>query len=99
LAEQKLKTGGVALRTSRRGRKPISTAEDQENILRCIDENPVITIDEIREKLDLSVSYSTVELAIDAIDYIRKKKSLYASERDRVRRARKAQKMEINYKL
>ena len=36
LAEQKRKTGSVALRTSRRGRKPVLTEEDQENIRQCI---------------------------------------------------------------
>ena len=30
LAEQKRKTGSVALRTSQRGRKPVLTAEDKE---------------------------------------------------------------------
>ena len=32
LAEQKRKTGSVALRTSQRGRKPVLTAEDRGNI-------------------------------------------------------------------
>ena len=44
LAEQKRKTGSVALRTSQRGRKPVLTAEDRENIQHCIDESPGITI-------------------------------------------------------
>ena len=38
LAEQKRKTGSVALRTSQRGRKPVLTAEDKENIQHCMDE-------------------------------------------------------------
>ena len=98
LVEQKRKTGSVALRTSQRGRKPILTAEDKENIRSCIDENPDVTIEEIREKLNLSASYSTVERAINAMGYTLKKKSLYASERDRVRCAGKAQRMERNRK-
>ena len=49
LAEQKRKTGGAALRTSQRGRKPVPTAEDKENIQHCMD----ITTEEIREKLAL----------------------------------------------
>lgn len=49
LAEQKRKTGSVALRTSQRGRKPILTTEDKEAIRRCIDEAPDITIEEIRK--------------------------------------------------
>ena len=48
LAEQKRKTGSVALRTSQRGRKPVLTEEDKKNICRCIDERPDITIEEIR---------------------------------------------------
>ena len=32
LVEQKRKIGNVALRTSQRGRKPVLTAEDRENI-------------------------------------------------------------------
>lgn len=35
LAEQKRKTGSVTLRTIQRGRKPILSAEDKENIQRC----------------------------------------------------------------
>ena len=84
LAEQKRKTGSVALRTSQRGRKPVLTTEDKEAIRRCIDEAPDITIEEIREELNLSASYSTVERAIRAMGYTLKKKSLYASERDRL---------------
>ena len=45
---------------------------------------------------NLSASYSTVERAIAAIGYTLKKKSLYESERDRVRCAGKAQRMERN---
>ena len=97
LVAQKRKTGSVALRTSQRGRKPFLTAEDKENIRHCMDESPDIT-EEIREKLNLSASYSTAERAIDAMGYTLKKKSLYASERDRVRCAGKTQRMERNHK-
>lgn len=97
LAEQKRKTGSVALRTSQRGRKPVLTTEDKEAIRRCIDEAPDITIEEVREELNLSASYSTVERAIRAMGYTLKKKSLYASERDRLRCAGKTQRMERNH--
>lgn len=93
LAQQKRETGSVALRTSRRGRKPTLTEEDKENIKQCVDERPDITINEIREKLQLTASYSTVERAVQAMGYTLKKKSLYASERDRVRCGRKAKGM------
>lgn len=98
LADQKRKTGSVALRTGKRGRKPVLTAEDKENISRCIDEKPDITIEEIREELNLSASYSTVERAVIAMGYTLKKKALYASERDRVRREEKARRVERNHK-
>ncbi len=94
LAEQKRETGSVALRTSRRGWKPILTAENKEHIRQCIDEKPDITIEEIREELNLSASYSTVERAVNAMGYTLKKKSLYASERDRIRCAGEAQSKE-----
>ena len=99
LAEQKRKTGSVALRTSQRGRKLVLTTEDKEAIRRCIDKAPDITIEEIREKLNLSASYSTVERAIRAMGYTLKKKSLYASERDRLRCAGKTQRMERNHNV
>lgn len=94
LVSQKRKTGSIAVQTSQRGRKPVLRAEDREDIRRCIDEKPDITIEEIREQLKLSPSYSTVERAIAAMGYTLKKKSLYASERDRIRCTGKAQGME-----
>ena len=93
LVHQKRETGSVALRTSQRGRKPALTEEDKKNIRQCVDERPDITINEIREKLHLMASYSTVERAVQAMGYTLKKKSLYASERDRVRCGGKAEKM------
>ncbi len=89
LVKQKRETGSVTLRTSQRGRKPVLTAEDKEKIHQCMDKKPDITINEIREQLHLSASYSTVERAIEKMGYTLKKKTLYASERDRVRCAGK----------
>ncbi len=97
LVKQKQETGSVALRTSQRGRKPILTAEEKEEIRQWVNEKPDSTIHEIREELGLSASYSTVERVIEAMGYTRKKKSLYASERDRVRCAGKAQRMERDH--
>lgn len=94
LAEQKRKPGSVALRTSQRDRKPVLTTADKENIRQCMDEKPDITIEEIRETLSLSANYSTVARAINAMGYTLKKKSLYASERDRIRCAGEAHRME-----
>ncbi len=99
LVKQKQETGSVTLRTSQRGRKPVLTAEDKEKIRQCVDEKPDSTINEIREELGLSASYSTVERAIEEMGYTLKKKSLYASERDRVRCARKAQRLERGHQV
>ena len=55
-------------------------------------------IEEIREKLKLSPSYFTVERVIKAMGYTLKKKSLYASERDRVRYTGKTKRLEGNDK-
>lgn len=85
LAQQKRETGSVAVRTSQRGRKPALTEEDKENIRKSMDEKPDSTVEEIQEKLGLDVSYSTVERAIWSLGYTLKKKSLYASERERLR--------------
>lgn len=96
LVMQKRRTGSVAVRTSQRGRKPLLTAQDKEKLRDCIDEKPDITINELREKLGLSASESTVGRAIRGMGYTLKRKSLYASERDRIRRAGKTSGMERN---
>ena len=101
LAEQKERTGCVDLRTSQRGRKKLLSKEDEKRICDCIEETPDITIEEIRDKLSLSASYSTVERIILAHGYTRKKKSLYATERERPRCERKKKGMgkEDNHKI
>ena len=90
LAQQKRETGSVELKTSQRGRKAVLTEENKRDIQQCVEERPDITINEMREKLQLTASYSTVERAVKAMGYTLKKKSLYASERDRVRCGGKA---------
>ena len=60
LVGQKRKTGTVALRISQRGRKPLLTEKDLARICASIAERPDITMEELREKLELKVSYSTV---------------------------------------
>jgi len=94
LAEQKRKTGSVELRTNQRGRKPVLTSKNLEHIRQCIDEMPDITINELREKLGLKASISTVQRAIKKLGYTFKKKTLHASERERVRCAGKTFTME-----
>ena len=85
LVAQKRKTGSVELQVSKRGRKPILSEEDKQKIAQLIDEQPDITIDEIRETLSLRASYATVDRAVRKMGYTYKKKSMYASERERLR--------------
>jgi len=85
LSRQKKATGSVKLRTSKRGRKPSLSPEDLSNIDKAIQEQPDITIDEIIERLNLNVTNETVRKAVIKMGYVYKKKSLYASERERPR--------------
>lgn len=85
LAEQKRKTGSVALRTSHCGRKPVLNDEDKKRIRRRIDEQPDITLAELRTALGLKASVQTLSRVIRAMGYRVKKKSLSASEKERPR--------------
>jgi transposase len=89
LVEQKCATGSVELRTNQRGRKRLLNEDDKTHISNCIDEKPDITIEEIRETLHLSASYSTVQRAIVGLGYSFKKKMIHASEQERPRCAGK----------
>lgn len=78
-------TGSVETRVSLRGRKPALSQADIQKIDRLIQEQPDITIHEIREKLKLPVSDETVRKAVVKLGYVYKKKSLHASEQERPR--------------
>ena len=82
---QKRKTGSVALRTSQRGRKPMLTERDLARICGSIEDQPDITIEELREKLELKASNLTIERAVNKMGYTYKKKLLHTSERERTR--------------
>lgn len=86
---QKRKTGSVALRTSQRGRKPILTEKDRARIRASIEERPDITIEELREKLELKASNLTIEQTVKKLGYV-----LHASERERTRCAGETRPME-----
>lgn len=94
LVRQKAQTGTVALRVKQRGRKKILTAKELEEIQAKIEAQNDITIEEIREALSMKASYSTVERAVNSMGYRVKKKSLYASERNRARCAGKTYRVE-----
>ena len=85
LKSQMEETGSVTLKVNQRGRKHLLSQEDMEHIREQIESQNDITIEEIREALKLKASYSTVERAVRKMGYTYKKKSLYASERDRLR--------------
>lgn len=75
-------TGSVETRVSLRERKPALSQADIQKIDRFIQEQPDITIHEIREKLQLPVSDETVRKAVVKLGYVYKKKSLHASEQE-----------------
>lgn len=94
LEEQKRATGSVELRTSQRGRKQLLNDEEKRQISQCIDRTPDITISELREKLGLKASYSTVARIVHNMGYTVKKKSLHASEQERPRHPSQTYRME-----
>lgn len=85
IVRQEKRTGTYELKTHNSGRKPILTEEDLKNISNLIDLQPDITINEIIEKLKLNVVNETVRKAVKKMGYVYKKKSLHASERERLR--------------
>ena len=85
LEKRMRETGSVETRVSQRGRKQAIKQTDIENIDNLIKSQPDITIHEINEKLQLSVSDETVRKAVLKLGYVYKKKSLHASEQERPR--------------
>ena len=85
LSGQMKKTGSVDLQTSQRGRKAALTEENLHEIDQLIIAQPDITIDEIIEKLGVTVSNETMRKAVIRLGYVYKKKSFYEAERERVR--------------
>ncbi len=75
----------IEVKTSQRGRKSKLTQKNLDDIKALISKQPDITIHEIKQKLNLPVSEETVRRAVIKMGYVYKKKSMYASERDRSR--------------
>ena len=90
-------TGSIETRTYLRGRKPSLTPEEVENINQLVQNRPDITMDEIIETLHLTVSNETVRKTVRQLGYRRKKKSLHASEQERLRCGREEEKLERSY--
>lgn len=93
LRQRKEETGDVKALTDRCGRKRVLSEEDIRNMDRIIEKQPDMTIREVQEKLSLSCSYETVRKAALELGWRYKKKSLYASERRRLRCGGKAEGM------
>lgn len=74
LLRQMRDTGSVELKTNLRGRKPALSAQDIENIRLAIEEQPDITIHEIRVNLNLPVSDETVRAKVVEMGFRLKKK-------------------------
>ena len=87
LEKRMRETGSVETRVSQRGRKPALSQADIQDI----------TIHELREKLQLSVSDETVRKAVLKLGYVYKKKSLHASEQERPRCQEQAGRVEKPY--
>ena len=85
LIRQMKETGSVEPKTYLRGRKPSLSEEDLQNIDNLLQEQPDITISEIKETLNLSVCEETIRKAVLKLGYVYKKKSLHASEQERPR--------------
>ena len=85
IVERKNKTGSTDVMTSKRGRKSVLKESDKKRISRLIQKQPDITIDEIIRKLQLHACNETVRKAVLKLGYVRKKKSLHASEQERPR--------------
>ena len=64
LVRQMKDTGSVDLKTHSRGRKPVLSPEDIENIRRTVLEQPDITIHELTVQLNLSASEETVRTRV-----------------------------------
>ena len=86
-------TGTVAVQTDKRGRKPILNQQQLNEIADTIINQPDITIREIKEKLDLPVSEENIWEKVIQMGFVYKKKSLYASERERSRCGSEKKKM------
>lgn len=97
LEKRMRETGSVETRVSQRGRKQALKQTDIENIDNLIKSQPDITIHEINEKLQLSVSDETVRKAVLKLGYVYKKKSLHASEQERPRCQSQKETMEKSY--
>lgn len=76
-------TGNLEIRTNQRGSKPKLDKEQLEEIRQAVTENPDITLSEIKDKFNLPVTTECIRQKLHEMGFRRKKKSLYAQERER----------------
>lgn len=97
LLKRRKETGRYETQTNLRGCKPKITETEGQNILKLLNAQPDITYLEIIEKLNLPVSIDTVWRFLQKEGYRRKKKSLHASEQERPRCGKEAERLERPY--
>lgn len=97
LEKRMRETGSVETRVSQRGCKQALNHKEIDNIDNLIKAQSDITIHEINEKLQLSVSDETVRKTVLKLGYVYKKKSLHASEQERPRCQSRKGTMEKSY--
>ena len=85
IVERAKKNGTTDLQTCHNGAKPKYTLADQENILKLVSSQPDITLQEIIDRLQLKISAPTVSRILARAGYTYKKKSLHATEQERLR--------------
>ena len=78
IVRQMNQTGSVELKTHTRGRKPVLTPEDIENIRRTVEAEPNITIRALREKLNLRVSDETVRTKVLSLGLRPRKRRIFS---------------------
>ena len=76
-------TGGVKPKQGKPGPKPILNEHDLERIRNVLQETPDMTLEEIKEALELNIAISTLCDAINHTLNLRYKKTLHASEQHR----------------
>jgi len=84
LVKRRDQTGSYETRTHQRGRKPALSQDQKQAIINLVQEQPDITINEIIDQLHLKVSDETVRRTLIKAGYTYKKKSLHATEQERL---------------
>lgn len=97
LVNRRDKTGEWQTRTHFRGRKSALSQEQKQSIIQLVQEQPDITINEIIERLHLTVSDETVRRVLIKAGYTYKKKSLHAKEQERPRCQEQKEVLERRY--